>query len=268
MFNPKLAICNLFADPERLKAFAMSHGFSGIDWSFDLESIPRTSEQKSGWLSSLSKLSPLEVRFHCPFYKMDLGADDPGDAKEAEAVFKKIIGLVSMANGTFLTIHIGLGHNSTEPLSWKRTIDNLRRLGTHAKKSGVTLCLENLAWGWTSKPHLFEKLIRSSGVGVTFDLGHAQVSEAIRSQYYDTEDFITPHADQVFNAHVYNEEIPGKGHMAPTSLEDMELRLELLRKAGCSWWVLEVHDADGVLQTKRVVDAFLDKVRADRATVV
>jgi sugar phosphate isomerase/epimerase len=197
---------------------------------------------------------------------MDLGADDPAVAKEAEAVFKRIIGLVSMVNGEFLSIHIGLGHDSTEPLSWDRTIDSLRRLGSHAKQQGITICLENLAWGWTSKPHLFEKLIRESGVGVTFDLGHAQVSEAIRSQYYDIKDFVTPHADMVYNAHVYDEEISGKGHMAPDNLEDIKVRLELLRKIGCSWWVLEVHEVDALLQTRRVVDAYVREINASGAS--
>jgi hypothetical protein len=33
-------------------------------------------------------------------------------------------------------------------------------------------CLENLAWGWASKPNLFEKIVRRSGVFVTAGVGH------------------------------------------------------------------------------------------------
>jgi sugar phosphate isomerase/epimerase len=135
-----------------------------------------------------------------------------------------------------LSIHIGLGHDSTEPLSWETTISNLRNLVRFGADHQVRICLENLAWGWTSKPNLFEKLIRLSGAGVTLDIGHALVCESVQSQQYAVEDFVTPHLNRVFNAHVYHEEIPGLGHMPPERIEDIEDRLALLSNAGCWWW--------------------------------
>ena len=45
--------------------------------------------------------------------------------------------------------------------------------------------------------------------------------------------------------------------ISPDMLEDIEGRLSLLRKTGCSWWTLEVRDEAGVLQTKRIVDEYL-----------
>ncbi|MCK4727407.1 MAG: TIM barrel protein, partial [Desulfobacterales bacterium] len=146
--------------------------------------------------------------------------------------------------------------DSTEPLSWEATIENLRRLVQYGAKRGVKVCLENLAWGWTSKPHLFEKLVRGSGAAVTFDIGHAHACESVRSHYYSAEDFVTPHSDRVLNAHVYHTEISGVGHLPPDRLEDIEDRLNILRDIGCDWWVLEVRETDGLLQTKKVVDQY------------
>jgi len=257
--NPSLAMCNFISDPQELKAFALVHGFSGIDWSFDLECLPSTAKEEMDWIQAISRLAPLEVRYHCPFYKLDLGADNPIEAKKAEAVFQKIIRLVSKVGGKFLSIHIGLGRNSTEPLSWDRTVDNLRRLARYASQRGVILCLENLGWGWTSKPHLFEKLVRGGGVGVTFDVGHAYICESVQSHYYAIEDFVTPHADRVYNAHVYHTEIAGLGHIPPNHLDEVVDRLALLGEIGCLWWVLEVREQDGLLRTKTIVDDYLTR---------
>ena len=257
--KPKLAMCNLFADVNRMSEFARDHGFSGIDWSFDVATIPDTPAEESEWVRQMASLEPLEVRFHCPFYRIDLGHEDPWEAKAAEAVFLRIIRLVAKPRGKYLTIHIGLGHNSTEPLSWDNTVYNLARVVQQGAAHGVKICLENLAWGWTSRPHLFEKLVRLSGANVTFDIGHAHASESIRSHQYSLEDFVTPHADRISNAHIYHTEAPGRGHIPPARIEDIESRLDLLRKTGCEWWVLEVREEEGLLQTKKIVDAYLTR---------
>jgi sugar phosphate isomerase/epimerase len=255
----KLAMCNLFSDVEQLKAFAFEHGFSGIDWSFEPVTLPQTPTDESRWADRLSALGALEVRFHCPFHRIDLGHVDPWEAKGAEAVFRNIIRLVAKVKGRFLTIHIGLGRDSTEPLSWDRTAKNLSRVVQYGASHGVKVCLENLAWGWTSRPHLFEKLVRKSGAGVTFDIGHAHACESIKSQQFEIEDFVTPHADQVLNAHIYHTELANRGHIPPERLEQIEDRLEILKSIGCNWWVLEVWNEEELLQTKKIIDAYLTR---------
>jgi sugar phosphate isomerase/epimerase len=255
--SPKLALCNIFSDVYELRDFAVRHGFSGIDWSFDVYTVPGTPSEESIWVKHMSALNSLEVRYHCPFYRIDVGHYDPWEAKAAEAVFRRIIRLVSKAEGRYLTIHIGLGHDSTEPLSWEATIDNLRRLVQYGASRGVRLCLENLAWGWTSRPHLFEKLIRNSGAAVTFDIGHAHACESVRSQQYAIEDFVAPHADCVFNAHIYHTERPDLGHIPPDRIEDIESRLAILQQVGCDWWVIEIREVDQLLQTKEIVQEYL-----------
>ena len=255
--RPKLALCNIFLDVRKLKAFALDYGFSGIDWSFDVDTLPATPGEESSCVQSLSALKPLEVRYHCPFYQIDLGHNDPREAQEAEALFHRIIRLVSKAEGRYLTIHIGLGRDSTEPLSWEATIDNLRRLVQYGASRGVRLCLENLAWGWTSRPHLFEKLIRNSGAAVTFDIGHAHACESVCSQQYTIEDFVAPHPDRVLNAHIYHTERPDLGHIPPDRIEDIEGRLAILQQVGCDWWVIEINEVDRLLQTKEIVQEYL-----------
>ena len=257
--RPKLAMCNIFPDVAQLEKFAREHGFSGIDWSFDALALPDTPAGVSMWARQLSRLDSIEIRYHCPFYRIDLGHHDPREAKAAEAVFCQIIRLVSKVHGKYLTIHIGLGRDSTQSLSWEASAENLARVVQYGEDHGVKICLENLAGGWTSRPELFEKLVRRSGAAVTFDIGHAHACESITSQHYAAEDFVAPHADRVFNAHVYHTEVSGHGHMPPDHLEEIEDRLTLLQNIGCQWWVLEVREAQGLLQTKKIVEEYLTR---------
>lgn len=256
-FQPKLVLCNFIPEIDKLGAFARQHGFSGIDYSFEMENLPRTPALEAEWVKETASLQPLEVRYHCPFERVDLGHDDPEKAREAEALFRRIIRLISKAGGRYVTIHIGLGHDSTEPLSWETTIEKLRRLVNYGRTMRVTVCLENLAWGWTSKPNLFEKLIRRSGAGVTLDIGHAHACESVQSRQYTVEDFVSPHADKVCNAHIYHTEIPDIGHVIPDKREDIEDRLSLLRDIGCDWWVIEIRHGEQLLQARKIVDEYL-----------
>jgi sugar phosphate isomerase/epimerase len=255
--SPRLVMCNIFSDLDKLRKYALAYGFSGIDWSFDVRTLIDTPVEESQWVKDMSELRPLEVRYHCPFHRIDLGHFDPWEAEAAEAVFRRIIRLVSKAEGRYLTIHIGLGRDSTEPLSWEATIDNLRRLVQYGAGRGVRLCLENLAWGWTSRPDLFEKLIRNSGAAVTFDIGHAHACESVCSQQYAIEDFVAPHPDRVLNAHIYHTECPDLGHIPPDRIEDIEGRLAILQQVGCDWWVIEINEVDRLLQTKEIVQEYL-----------
>ncbi len=257
LFKPKLAMCNFLTGIEKLGEFAIQHDFDGVDYSFNLKNLPATPAQESRWVKEMTALRALEIRYHCPFERVDLGHDNPDKAKEAEILFHRIIRLISKAGGRYVTIHIGLGHDSTEPLSWEITIDKLRRLVNYGRTMRVKVCLENLAWGWTSKPNLFEKLIRRSGAGVTLDIGHAHACESVQSQQYTIEDFVSPHADKVCNAHIYHTEILGIGHIAPQKREDIEDRLFLLKNIGCAWWVIEIRECKELLEARKIVDEYL-----------
>ena len=258
---PLLALCNFIEDVDSLRDFALAYGFGGIDWSFDLTRLPDTPAETAKWLRGLRRLSDFEIRFHCPFDRVDLGHQDVDLAQQAVDLFQQVIRLVKEAQGRYLTLHLGLGHDTTHPFSWDATVANLTGLVHYGTERGVTLCLENLAWGWTSKPNLFEKLIRKSGAGVTFDIGHAQACEAIYSLHYDPRDFVVPHPDQVFNAHVYHTEIAPVGHVPPQDIGEIRARLDLLLEVGCPFWTLEIREKKGLIQTKNIIDGYLNEIK-------
>ncbi len=128
----------------------------------------------------------------------------------------------------------------------------------YADSLGIRICLENLAWGWSSRPELFEKMLRKSELWATLDIGHARISPSIVSQQYEIEDFCAPHGSRFLGAHIYHTEANDR-HYPPESLADLRERLDLLRHlSNCRWWVLELREQEPLLQTLTIVRDYLD----------
>ena len=162
MTSPKLAMCNFVPDVDKLRQTALAHGFSGVDWTFKLEDLPTSDVDESRLIKSISRLQPLEVRYHCAFNGIDLGDADAAKADAATEIFRHACRLISKLDGQFMTVHLGLGRDSSLDLSWERSVQALADLVSYAEDLGIRVCLENLASGWSSRPELFEKLVRKS----------------------------------------------------------------------------------------------------------
>lgn len=255
--EPTLACCNFIPDAADLRRFALAHRFSGVEWTFHLRDLPTGPRAEERLRSRIHSLAPLEVRYHCAFSRTDPGDEDPERAARALGVMRRFCELIARLEGRVLTIHVGLGRDSTADLSWERTLSALAELGRWAGSLGVRLCLENLAWGWTSRPALYEKMLRKADLGGTLDIGHARVSPAVRSRQFDLEDFVAPHPERMLGAHIYHEE-DIRGHHPPRTPGEIAERLALLRRLPrCDWWVLELREERALLQTLRVVRAVL-----------
>jgi hypothetical protein len=263
--HPKLALCNFIEDPGQLKSFALEHGFDGIDWTFSQHNLPRDAKETTALVETISGLSPLEVRYHCFLKNTDLGHVDESEADNAMHMLRSTCSAVSAVGGSVVTIHIGLGRESTEDLSWDKTVEGLAALVEFADSLGIRVCLENLAWGWTSRPRLFEKLLRKSGCWGTLDIGHARVSPSVASQGYQIADFVSPHPQRFLNAHIYHEETED-GHTPARAVEEVADRLLLLERLFmCDWWVLELREEKALLETLDTVRAFLAGRSDDQA---
>ena len=256
---PKLACCNFIPDVRELKDLALSAGFDGVEWTFNPDNLPQNEDQVQKTARDIAHLFPLEVRYHAALPRTDPGHHDEDKAGAALDIFKKTCRLVSDLGGRYMTLHIGLNRDSTHALSWEKTIDSLKDLVAYARTLGLDLCLENLAWGWTSKPQLFEKLLRKTNALATLDLGHALVSPTVSSHHFALEDFVLPHPNRFVAAHIYHEEIDHQ-HTPPRELSDLADRLNLLwRLPRCDWWLLELREEKALRQTLAVVQEYLSQ---------
>jgi len=259
MNGPKLACPNFYPDVLNLKSFARDYGFHGIDWTLRPEDLPKSPLEERRLVNSLSRLAPLEVRFHLFFPGNEVGHADARKALSARNTFCAALDLISKVSGRFATVHLGLGRNSMEGISWDGSMAGLRDVATKARQSGIRVCLENLATGWTGRPDLFEELIRKTGSWGTLDIGHARVCRSVRNGSHDVADFALPHPERILSAHVYHEETKA-GHTPPECSFDLEDRLLLLQRLPlCDWWVLELRDETALLQTLDYVREFLSE---------
>jgi sugar phosphate isomerase/epimerase len=261
---PKLALCNFIPDVVTLKQFALANGFAGVDWTLTLEDLPANRLDESRLFKKIAHLHPLEVRYHLAFEAVDPGDAESARAERAMQIFRRACDLVSRLDGGYLTIHLGLGRDTTEGLSWERTLTALADLVSYGKRHGITVCLENLAWGWSSRPELFEKLIRKSEAGITLDIGHARVCSSVETTGHSFEDFVAPHPEKIINAHIYHEERDDR-HLPPRHLDDLRDRLDVLSHLSCDWWVLELREQPALLATLGIVHAYLETMPGQQA---
>ena len=262
MIAPTLACCNFLPERKQVREFALDHGFAGVDWTISDPAFPLHPAAAREMQRLGPELQPLEVRFHCAFPQTDLGDEDPDRAAAALRLFQTVCRLVAAANGRYLTIHIGLGRDSTRDLGWERTLARLRDLVQFAANVRLRLCLENLSWGWTSRPDLYEKLLRKSGAWATLDIGHAAVCPAVVSQQFRLADFVRPHPERFCNAHVYHLETEA-GHLPPQSVDDVRDRLDLVAALPlCHWWVLELREEAAVRTALPILREYLAQRQA------
>jgi sugar phosphate isomerase/epimerase len=257
--RPRIACCNFIDNINQLRAFALDHGFDGVDWTLMNSDFPLQPTDETELIRAVQSLHPLKVRFHCAFAQTDLGDEDPDQAAAALRTLQAVCRLLAKLNGRYMTIHIGLGRDSTVDLCWERTLAALSDLVQFAGKFWLRLCLENLAWGWTSRPELYEKLLRKSGAWATLDIGHAQVCPSVASKQFTIEDFVQPQPERICNAHIYDVETPA-GHVPPKFLEDIRHRLDLLGSLPlCDWWVLELREEPALNQTLKIIREYFSQ---------
>jgi hypothetical protein len=108
-------------------------------------------------------------------------------------------------------------------------------------------------------PEKFNVLVKESGAGVTFDMGHAHVCEPLDREGDIYERYVLPNRDRILNAHIYHTEVCGVGHMAPTCLEDIRRRLDMLQVArSCNWWAIELKDSESTLFTRGLLNRYIE----------
>ena len=255
MDGPTLACPNFRPDTVSFEDLVRELGFRGVEWT--ITDPPRTAAERAALAWDLGRFRSLEVRYHAALRRADLGQEDREAALAARKAFEDVIRAIAGLGGRYLTLHVGLGRDTTMDLSFDRTVEGLSRLADFARALGVRLALENLAWGWTSRPDLFERLVRRAGLLAVLDIGHARVSETVISGERFLEDFVTPHPDRLVGAHIYDVEENDR-HLAPAALDAVAGRLDLLwRLPRCRWWVLELRDEESLRRTVRVVREYL-----------
>ncbi len=189
---------------------------------------------------------PGEVRFHCRKY----GIGTSEDERALSYYCQKVREIAAMGRN-YLTVHLGFSPEA----SWDKALKSLEELNHFAEKLGVTICLENLKNGWTAEPALLRKIIDTTGVRLTLDLGHLNSSDLVEKGELSTADFIELFKEDIAGVHVYEKE--EERHLAPVDLRVLGPSLEALLKTSCNWWAIELDELEEIYRTRELLKSYL-----------
>jgi len=247
---PKIALSSKYSNnPHALLQFAKTKGLEGIEYSISSESAAHLRVE----YSTMKKLaaSELEIRYHLPFKEIELAHEDPAHAEKSLKYIKECIDMVSVLGGVHVVVHLGLGYqDALHKLSLKNAFKYLEQVVVYGRQKEVTVCLENLTFGFTSTPEGFKKLLEKTGAMATVDIGHVVSSPVVEDGKVSPEEFILAVAPFIRGAHVYDKEINEHPyHLPPREEAALQSRLQTLMKTDANWWLIELGEPGEILLT-------------------
>jgi hypothetical protein len=263
--RPIIAISNrIFSQARDLIDFAREIDCRAVDYSF-----PKSTATDQDVILDTPRLAEVvatgfQVRYHCPFSRVELAHADPDLARRSLQTLKTCVDVAADFGGAFITVHIGLGLKRIEELDFDTALRNLAALVGHGAGKGVRVCLENLTKGFTNQPDLWLELIEKTGAWATFDLGHANSCPWVAQGRGTSVEFLRAVLPRLHNAHVYEVERvdPATGeayHVAPQDLRLIEPMLVELLGSGCAWWLIELTARREVELTRGLLLSFLER---------
>jgi sugar phosphate isomerase/epimerase len=235
--------------------YAKGNHYQGIEWYLDYYRLPAWKGLRDKFFNTLRK-SDLQYSFHAPSNDVELALKDRSYSAVALEYLKMYIDFLAELAPVMFTIHIGARRIPIEELSWEHAMDHLKRLTEHGSSKNVTVCLENLAHGWTGNPEKLMEMVTASGARITFDIGHARGGKWVQEGHGTAPDFLNIIAPKLLNAHVYEYENEKGEHLVPGSDTQIFPLLNRLSEIGCQWWVLELNTYQEISQTRMVVEEY------------
>lgn len=259
---PEIALNNrIFDSTETLIEYAKKNGYTAIDYSFPygLQSVAELHSHPPN-LEKI-RLEDIRLRFHCPFRSAEIASPNSKKAAASVELLKWCVDMCAIFNGETMTVHIGMGIKSGDHLNYDNAVAGLSELASYGERRNVAVCLENLTKGRTSRPETWLELIEKSGVGATFDLGHANASPCVLEGRTTSLEFLKAVAPHIRNAHVYEIEKIGENgipyHVAPENLNVIGPLLSELLNTDCDYWLIELINVGEVEHTRNLLRPFL-----------
>lgn len=256
---PKLALSSRYSiQAEELIAFCREAGLDGIEYTIQSE----TKEDLDAEFANMKKLadSGIEIRYHFQFKTVEPAHKDPEFAARSVQYYKDCLDAISLLDGKHIIIHLCLNYKfNMEEMCFESAKRHTKEIVDYARQKGITVCLENLTFGFTCEPEPYLTLIHESGSAANVDIGHASASPIVMENKITAEAFIEKIIPHTVSAHVYkieiNDDVLRKGwHIAPDKKEDMASRLNLLLDGHSEWWLIELGDREEILRTKKLIE--------------
>ncbi len=240
---PVIAVSVPASNAQTLVPWAMSHGFA-VEYTPDIAGFDRIPDHLKA-----SRDIGVPERFHGRYYGWDIGHPDDTVSKAAMQIHRKTLKALQGCCPTVVTFHLHLCWD--EPFDSEKAVDNLSILVEEGKRSGVTVCIENLRDGEASHPESILAWSERSGAKITLDIGHAISCPRVRRGELTVKDFIDLFANRLEEVHIYGYE--SDRHYPVTDVDQFTPIVNGLLQTGCSWWTIELSDPQEILSTRNIL---------------
>jgi len=198
----------------------------------------------------------IPVRFHTRYFRYEMGHADRHEADKALEVHLETLKRMQGLSEPVVTVHTGLSPGI--PVREKHIVDNLSRLVEYAARLGITVCLENLRLGHASDPHNIIKWAKTSGAGITMDLGHALGCSMVLDSEITPLEIADLFDSRIYEVHIYGRE-DERGHHPIRDLKPFHALIDRLLQTGCGWWTVELNDPEDAAATRNMIEDYLDQ---------
>lgn len=266
--TPQIAVSSRVDQRARnLIDFALKNHFRAIEYTIEAEDTLLLKKVVPA-IDALAG-SGLDIRYHAPFKTIELSHKDRAYAEKSSKYMKECIDVIADHGAHHIVVHLAFGFRfSLESLSYNHALKFLEEVASYGHARGVTVCLENLTYGWTNNPETFLELVSESGANAVIDIGHLSASPLIVDGDLPGTDFIRILAPYIAGAHVYEIEIFDTDtmtphHIAPENTTIMQPLLTELLHTDCNWWLIELGDKREVIKTNQLLRNFLSECNVE-----
>jgi sugar phosphate isomerase/epimerase len=234
--------------PDDLPAAATRAGFEAVEW--DLNFIPLSlSYARRKELRKCFRKSGIKIRFHLPYSTCDVGNPNSRARIVSEAYLRLNIDLIKSLGGTYAVMHFAENPGLSVP-----SLETLADIVRYSRRNSITLAIENLLKGPTSKPHLLSKIARAVGADIALDVGHACAGVGVLR----LREFLAEVGDCVSHVHVYSREDRYHNHLPiENKSHAISIASQILKSTSARWWTCEMDSISACIRTRKVMEKFL-----------
>jgi len=233
MSRPTLAVSSWVCKyPDDMLEIVKNTEFHAIEWDLDYIPIPLSSQRRRQLREKLEKLE-ISLRYHLPHSTCDVGSKSSKVRKISEKYLQLNLELIAGLGANFAVLHFGQYEEKEIP-----TLTSLDSVIEMASKYGITIAIENLPFGPTSRPELLKRIVSESGAELALDVGHAKKINAL-------QDFLSLLSSRITHVHFYGFEDDSYNHRPFLSDIDALNTASFIRgKSQAEWWTFEMSTLD------------------------
>ena len=207
--------------PFETVSLANKQGFQGVEIACEYPRGPLDYSQEAILhMAKSAKEFNLPLQVHAPYQNVELADINPRIREASVESVKDGIEFARKINARIVTMHLGTTSkmllSRSNSLVHKTLLDSIAGLVEYAEVRDVTIAIENVpltssAWGQALGEKADElidiiKEVRAKNIGITFDVGHANVRG-------DPVDFAIKFAPYIVNVHLHDNDGSSDQHL-------------------------------------------------------